>query len=172
MGPAAPTAPRPGPAALRGLYRAVGSSTQGQWGGVRASSVLTPTSLVGTLRCHGTWWLDASTNALTKDAVRTARPSRPCLLSPRALPVLGVRAIRVRIGLHTGEAVKDGGDFLGKHVILAARIAAQAAGGETLVPSILTALTEGAADFRYGAEQQVVLQGLAGTRRVCGAVWA
>ncbi len=31
--------------------------------------------------------------------------------------------IRVRIGLHTGEAVKEGEDFFGKTVTLAARIA-------------------------------------------------
>ena len=31
--------------------------------------------------------------------------------------------IRVRIGLHTGEVTKEGSDFFGKHVNLAARIA-------------------------------------------------
>ena len=31
--------------------------------------------------------------------------------------------IRVRVGLHTGEAIKEGEDFFGKSVILAARIA-------------------------------------------------
>ncbi len=36
--------------------------------------------------------------------------------------------IRVRIGLHTGEAIKEGEDFFGKSVILAARIASQAMG--------------------------------------------
>ncbi|MEE9285691.1 MAG: AAA family ATPase, partial [Dehalococcoidia bacterium] len=38
--------------------------------------------------------------------------------------------IRVRIGLHTGEAIKEADDFFGKNVILAARIAGQAQGGE------------------------------------------
>ena len=38
--------------------------------------------------------------------------------------------IRVRIGLHTGEAIKEGEDFFGKSVILAARIASQAVGGQ------------------------------------------
>ena len=33
--------------------------------------------------------------------------------------------IKVRIGLHTGEAIKEGDDFFGKSVILAARIASQ-----------------------------------------------
>ncbi|GAG20953.1 unnamed protein product, partial [marine sediment metagenome] len=34
--------------------------------------------------------------------------------------------IRVRIGLHTGEAIKEADDFYGKNVILAARIAGEA----------------------------------------------
>ena len=43
--------------------------------------------------------------------------------------------IRVRIGVHTGEAIKEAGDFYGKTVILASRIAAEANGGEILVSS-------------------------------------
>src|SRR5439155_8632839 len=35
-------------------------------------------------------------------------------------------AIRVRIGMHTGEAIRERDDFFGRNVILAARIAAQA----------------------------------------------
>ncbi len=34
--------------------------------------------------------------------------------------------IKVRIGLHSGEAIKEGEDFFGKTVILAARIASLA----------------------------------------------
>ena len=37
------------------------------------------------------------------------------------------------MGLHTGEVIAEEGDFFGKNVILAARIAAQASGGEILV---------------------------------------
>ena len=37
--------------------------------------------------------------------------------------------IRVRMGLHTGEMIKESQDFFGKNVILAARIASQAKGG-------------------------------------------
>ncbi|KKK82898.1 hypothetical protein LCGC14_2798790, partial [marine sediment metagenome] len=49
--------------------------------------------------------------------------------------------IHVRIGLHTGEAIKEADDFFGKNVILAARIAGQAQGGEILVSSLLKELT-------------------------------
>jgi adenylate cyclase len=41
--------------------------------------------------------------------------------------------IRVRIGLHTGTAIERSGDYLGQNVALAARVAAQADGGEVLV---------------------------------------
>ena len=41
--------------------------------------------------------------------------------------------IKVRIGLHTGTAIERGGDYLGQNVALAARVAAQASGGEVLV---------------------------------------
>jgi class 3 adenylate cyclase len=42
-------------------------------------------------------------------------------------------SIRVRIGLHSGEVIKEDDDFYGKNVILAARIAAEAQGDQILV---------------------------------------
>ena len=44
----------------------------------------------------------------------------------------GVGAVRVRIGLHTGEAVLGGDDYVGLDVHRAARIAAAAHGGQIL----------------------------------------
>jgi class 3 adenylate cyclase len=86
-------------------------------------------------------------------------------------------AIKVRIGLHTGEAIKEGDaqtgrdDFFGKHVILAARIASQAQGGEVLVSSLLKELTESAGDVEFGEGREVELKGLAGPHRVFEVVW-
>jgi adenylate cyclase len=40
--------------------------------------------------------------------------------------------IRVRIGLHTGTAIERDGDYFGQNVAMAARVAAQAQGGEIL----------------------------------------
>jgi class 3 adenylate cyclase len=45
--------------------------------------------------------------------------------------------VRVRIGLHTGEAIKEADDFYGKNVVLAARIAARARGGQILVSEVV-----------------------------------
>jgi len=41
--------------------------------------------------------------------------------------------VRVRIGIHTGPAIEKGGDFFGRNVAKAARVAACADGGEILV---------------------------------------
>ena len=54
--------------------------------------------------------------------------------------------VRVRMGLHTGEAIREEGDFFGRSVILAARIAAQACGGEILVSEPLREAAEAADD--------------------------
>ncbi|MCH8921243.1 MAG: adenylate/guanylate cyclase domain-containing protein [Chloroflexi bacterium] len=79
--------------------------------------------------------------------------------------------IRVRIGLHTGEAIKEADDFYGKNVILAARIAGQAKGGEILVSSLLKELTESAGDIAFGDGREVELKGLAGTHQVHQIQW-
>jgi class 3 adenylate cyclase len=79
--------------------------------------------------------------------------------------------IQVRIGLHTGEAIKEADDFFGKNVILAARIAGQAQGGEILVSSLLKELTESAGDIAFGEGREVELKGLAGTHRVFEVGW-
>ena len=41
--------------------------------------------------------------------------------------------IRVRIGIHTGKSVRRGDDLFGRNVAMAARVAAEADGGQTLV---------------------------------------
>ena len=74
--------------------------------------------------------------------------------------------IRVRIGLHTGEAIKEGEDFFGKTVILAARIACEASGGQILVSSLLKALVESSGEFEFGDGREVELKGLTGTHQV------
>jgi class 3 adenylate cyclase len=74
--------------------------------------------------------------------------------------------LRVRIGLHAGEPVREGNDFHGKSVILASRIAGEASGGEILASALLRELTETAGDIRFGAGREVVLKGLAGTHPV------
>jgi predicted ATPase/class 3 adenylate cyclase len=53
-------------------------------------------------------------------------------------------AIRIRIGLHTGEGTLAGSDYVGIDVHRAARIAAAGHGGQVLLSDTTRALTEGA----------------------------
>ena len=82
--------------------------------------------------------------------------------------------LRIRMGLHIGEVISEEGDYFGKNVILAARIAAQALGSEILVSE---ELREAASDgnggrLRFGEGRDVELKGLAGSHRVFRAEWA
>ncbi len=84
-------------------------------------------------------------------------------------------ALRIRMGLHAGEVIHEEGDFFGKNVILAARIAAKAMGGEILVSSSLkdAASTddEGEDGLRFDGGRELELKGLAGSHRVFRADW-
>lgn len=80
-------------------------------------------------------------------------------------------AIRISIGLHTGEAIREADDFFGRNVILAARIADLAQGGEILVSSLVKALAESSGDFRFGDERRVELKGLSGLHRIFDVAW-
>jgi class 3 adenylate cyclase len=74
--------------------------------------------------------------------------------------------IRVRIGLHTGEAIREASDFYGKNVVVAARVADQARGGEILASAVVKQLTESAGDFDFTDAREVELAGLTGTHTV------
>jgi class 3 adenylate cyclase len=79
--------------------------------------------------------------------------------------------LRVRIGLHTGEVIAEEGDFFGKNVILAARIAAQASGGEILVSDEMRAAAEDGNVVAFDQGRELELKGLAGRHRVFRADW-
>ena len=74
--------------------------------------------------------------------------------------------IRVRIGLHTGEAIREESDFYGRNVVVAARIAYKARGGEILASSVVKELAASAGDVTFGDPREVELAGLAGTHPV------
>lgn len=82
-----------------------------------------------------------------------------------------VEPIKVRMGLHTGETIKEGEDFFGMNVILAARISSKAHGGQILVSSLFKELTERGSDIQFGDVQEVELKGLAGTARIYPVLW-
>jgi putative ABC transport system ATP-binding protein len=77
--------------------------------------------------------------------------------------------LRVRVGIHTGEATKEGYDFFGRTVIVAARIAALAQGGEILVSSLVRELVAG--EVPFDGEREAVLKGLSGRQRMFAVAW-
>lgn len=79
--------------------------------------------------------------------------------------------VRVRMGLHTGEVIKDGDDFFGIHVNLAARVASRATGGEILVSSLLRDLTASGGDIAFGDPRTVEFKGIAGEHQVWPVQW-
>ncbi len=79
--------------------------------------------------------------------------------------------IRVRMGLHTGEAIKEADDFLGRCVILASRIANEAEGGEVLVSSVLRELTSATGEFTFAEPREVALKGVSQPQMVSSLVW-
>jgi class 3 adenylate cyclase len=79
--------------------------------------------------------------------------------------------VRVRIGMHTGEAIRSADDFLGGAVILAARITREANGGEILVSSVLKQLCDLSGEFDFGDGREVALKGLSDKRWVYPVVW-
>lgn len=74
--------------------------------------------------------------------------------------------VQVRIGLHTGRAIERDGDWFGRNVAMAARVANVAQGGEVLVSTELAARLkeQGGSDQRWRLEQTeaVTLKGLPG----------
>jgi class 3 adenylate cyclase len=77
------------------------------------------------------------------------------------------------MGLHAGEVIAEEGDFFGKNVILAARIAGKAMGGEILVSSSLKEAAAGddKPELCFDDGRELELKGLAGTHRVFRAEW-
>jgi eukaryotic-like serine/threonine-protein kinase len=79
--------------------------------------------------------------------------------------------VEIRIGLHTGEVVAADGDYFGRNVILAARIADRAAGGEILTSSLVKELTESSGDLDFDDGEDVELKGLSRPCRVHRVGW-
>jgi class 3 adenylate cyclase len=79
--------------------------------------------------------------------------------------------VQIRIGLHTGEVVREDGDLFGRNVILAARIAAEATGGEILVSSLVKELTDSGGDLNFDDGREVELRGLTKPYRLYTVDW-
>jgi class 3 adenylate cyclase len=74
--------------------------------------------------------------------------------------------IRVRIGIHTGDAIKDAEHFYGTTVHYAARVASHAVGGEVLVSSAVHLLLQSTAELTFLPARDVELKGIPGQHRL------
>lgn len=80
--------------------------------------------------------------------------------------------LHIRIGLHTGEVIREREDFFGKNVILAARIAARAEGDEILVSGVLRELVESSHEFEFDEPREEQLKGLRNPQRIHNVRWS
>ncbi len=74
--------------------------------------------------------------------------------------------IRVRIGIHMGRSVRRGDDLFGRNVAMAARVAAQAVGGEILVSQPVRDALRDNDDISFDEGRDVELKGFSGSYRL------
>jgi adenylate cyclase len=73
--------------------------------------------------------------------------------------------IRVRIGIHTGDALHEADHFYGTTVHYAARVASNALGGEVLVSNLVRELVQGSG-LSFRESREVELKGLEGSHHL------
>jgi DNA-binding NarL/FixJ family response regulator len=75
-------------------------------------------------------------------------------------------AVRVRIGLNTGDVIAEEERYFGRAVFLASRVMAQAHGGQTLVSEVTKVLVGDSNDLRFDDRGEHALKGFAGMHRL------
>ena len=79
--------------------------------------------------------------------------------------------LQVRIGLNCGQTIKEEEDFFGTAVVVAARIASLARGGEILVSEMVRGLAASRQGIRYVQHGRRHLKGLVGTYGIWAVPW-
>jgi class 3 adenylate cyclase len=90
-------------------------------------------------------------------------------LADRTVPG-GTRELRLRVGLHTGFVILNEEEMYGRNVVLGARIAGCARGGEIVVSSTLKEYTETDPRFRFEARGEHRFKGVLGEHHVFAVV--
>ena len=88
----------------------------------------------------------------------------------RAMASIDDHPLMLRIGVHTGDVVKDRDDYIGLTVSKAARVAAAAQGGQVLVSST-TADIVNSSQLEFGEPITVELKGIEGTHTLLPLNW-
>jgi adenylate cyclase len=81
------------------------------------------------------------------------------------------RSLAIRIGLHSGFVMGNPEQMMGRNVVLASRIAAQARGGEILVSSTARDYTQTDSSFRFEEHGEYHFKGLHGEHIVYSLDW-
>lgn len=81
------------------------------------------------------------------------------------------KAIELHMGVHTGEALTDGDDYIGHTVIVARRLADAASPGEVLVSSVAQHLVARNEEFWFGPAREVPLKGLSDIELAAPFMW-
>jgi class 3 adenylate cyclase len=88
------------------------------------------------------------------------------------IPRVGGETIAVHIGVHTGDAVAEGDDFLGLTVIVASRLADAAGPGEILVSTLSEQLVQGSGEFTFAGHRETHLKGMTRAQHSATLAWA
>ncbi|HSM01396.1 MAG TPA: adenylate/guanylate cyclase domain-containing protein [Acidimicrobiia bacterium] len=96
-----------------------------------------------------------------RDAARAAGEIQRAIAQRSESP-----GLRLRMGIHTGDAVSAEGDYIGTAVNKAARVAASASGGQIMASSAARALLEDDAQFAFGERRVVELKGIGGLHEI------
>jgi class 3 adenylate cyclase len=81
-------------------------------------------------------------------------------------PPDGLPSIKVRMGAHTGEALRDHNRFYGHVVHFAARVSSEAHGGEVLASTVVHDLVAGSDEITFGDGRRCELKGFTGEQVV------
>ncbi|MDH3678627.1 MAG: adenylate/guanylate cyclase domain-containing protein [Acidimicrobiia bacterium] len=80
--------------------------------------------------------------------------------------------VKVRMGVHTGEAIPDiTGDLFGRHVNLAARVANLAAGGQILASLVVHEIAKGQDDVHFSEPFLAELKGFSEPQTLYELLW-
>jgi class 3 adenylate cyclase len=79
--------------------------------------------------------------------------------------------LALRMGLHSGFVIANPDQLLGRNVVLAARIATEAAGGEILVSSALKEYTHRDPRLRFEPRGEFHFKGMLGEHQVYSVPW-
>lgn len=83
----------------------------------------------------------------------------------------GHQSLSIRVGLHSGFVISNPEQMMGRNVVLAARIAAQAKGGEILVSSAAQEYTATDPSFRFEEHGEYHFKGLLGEHQLYSVLW-